>query len=169
MLSSSRGYVAVVIDKELQERFWSKVDTNGDCWEWKAFRRANYGRFWVPGLKLNVDAHRVSWMIVNGDISRGKNIMHKCDNPPCVRPTHLLLGTHRDNMKDMATKGRAPRMRGSLNGHSKLTDEQALIIRNTYTPGRGSIRGNRLELAQRFGISEKTVRRIAKGMAWQNL
>lgn len=86
------------------ERFWSKVGKTGtveypNCWIWMAYRnKKGYGRFRVQN-KMWL-AHRVSWSLSNGEIPKGKQILHKCDNPPCVNPDHLKLGTSVDNMRD---------------------------------------------------------------------
>lgn len=89
--------------------FWKKVNThNGNpelCWEWLWGRNANgYGVFKFDGKYIAT--HRVSWMIVNGDIPEGLYVCHSCDNRLCVNPNHLWLGTHQDNMDDMFQKGR---------------------------------------------------------------
>jgi hypothetical protein len=102
MLISERSVM-----KSVEERFWSKVNIPSlyACWEWTASKqRRGYGRF-----KLNSKpekAHRIAWSLVNGKIPEGMCILHKCDNPPCVNPLHLFLGTHADNMKDMRQKNR---------------------------------------------------------------
>lgn len=90
------------------ERFWSKVDRSGDCWEWQASRSTHgYGFFGRDGKVLY--AHRVSYEITNGLIPKGPkrlHVCHHCDNPPCVRPDHLFLGTASDNLNDAYRKGR---------------------------------------------------------------
>lgn len=90
------------------ERFWSKVDKTADCWEWQGVRRSErwpYGRFWFDGQL--VPAHHFAWVDAGGrPPDEGEILMHQCDNPPCVRPTHLRLGTQVDNMQDCIAKGR---------------------------------------------------------------
>ena len=87
------------------DRFFEKVDKSVDCWNWVgAKHQQGYGEIKIDG-KVHF-AHRVSWILVNGDIPDGLSVMHKCDNPSCVNPFHLEIGTHKDNMVDMAKKGR---------------------------------------------------------------
>lgn len=86
-------------------RFWPKVDKAGDCWIWKASkRRKGYGQFQLNGTM--VSAHRVAWQIEHGEIPAGLLVCHHCDNPSCVRPDHLFLGTNSDNQKDAGAKKR---------------------------------------------------------------
>ncbi|MCH8067616.1 MAG: HNH endonuclease [Nanoarchaeota archaeon] len=86
--------------------FFSKVDKSKDCWEWQARRSPDgYGEVGLNHKRYL--AHRVSYSISNGYIPQGMFVCHKCDNPPCVNPDHLFLGTADDNMKDMVSKGRA--------------------------------------------------------------
>lgn len=88
-------------------RFWEKVDQGeaDECWPWTASTdRYGYGQFHVDGRSLR--AHRVSYELANGAIPEGRLVMHTCDNPPCVNPAHLVLGTAAENMQDKVRKGR---------------------------------------------------------------
>ena len=92
------------------DRFWDKVDKSGRCWEWLAAKNSSgYGRLNNNGR--NHLAHRVAWILTNGPIPEGDHygticVLHHCDNPPCVNPAHLFLGTIQDNVNDMIEKGR---------------------------------------------------------------
>ena len=98
----------ISVDEKARRRFWSKVDTGPHpqgCWEWTVSRFDNgYGQFWLEGT--NRKAHRVSWLIATGEWPDENATRHRCDNRACVRYSHLELGTHQDNMDDMAARGR---------------------------------------------------------------
>lgn len=89
-------------------RFWSKVNIPADptaCWEWQGTKtRKGYGQLGTAGRAQY--AHRVSWELHNGTIPNGLIVCHRCDNPPCVNPTHLFLGSYTDNLKDALAKHR---------------------------------------------------------------
>lgn len=89
----------------LRSRFWTKVNVSEQCWEWMGGANARgYGQLKVEGrMRL---AHRVAWDLASGPIPQGIDVLHHCDNPPCVRVSHLFLGTQRDNARDMVAKGR---------------------------------------------------------------
>src|SRR5258708_5631071 len=92
------------------ERFWEKVRKTQSCWLWTGAHKNGrwpYGVLGGPGDDSPRLAHRVSWELHHGPIPAGMNVLHKCDNPPCVRPAHLFLGTFADNTADMVKKGRA--------------------------------------------------------------
>ncbi len=86
-------------------RFWSKVNKTDNCWNWLACKtKDGYGRIFIKDKVLL--AHRVSWAIHDGQIPKGLQVLHRCDNPSCVNPAHLFLGTVSDNMRDSVAKGR---------------------------------------------------------------
>ena len=122
----------------------------GGCWEWQGTLDSNgYGV-----LKINYrqhKAHRVAYAAYVED-PKGMFVCHHCDNPKCINPKHLFLGTPADNMKDKATKGRASRFVGERNPMSKLTDEQtACVVDDSRT---------QREIAQAYGISQSRVSKI---------
>jgi len=89
-------------------RFWSKVRKAKGCWVWQAGgHKFGYGEFHLGGGSNYVRAHRFSWVLANErPVPKGMSVLHRCDNPLCVRPSHLFLGSQRDNVLDMVQKGR---------------------------------------------------------------
>jgi hypothetical protein len=96
-------------------RFWKKVtklNGNNACWVWtSSLNDGGYGQFWVGAVKRNLLAHRLAYVLTYGPIARGLLVCHRCDNPICVRPEHLFVGTVADNLRDMVRKGRHPEQR----------------------------------------------------------
>lgn len=164
--------------KSLMERFFEKVQKTQSCWVWTAARyRTGYGSIGLGDGRGSAKAHRVSWELHKGPIPNGIEVCHQCDNPLCVNPDHLWLGTHAENMRDMAQKKRStigdrnpsrlyPERvaRGERNGHAKLdeTDVHALRIMARCGQKHGDI-------ARVFGISSSLVSMIAAGKRWHHL
>jgi len=153
------------------ERFWKHVDCSGDCWLWTGPRhsRTQYG-FFRQGSRqelssISTYAHRVSWELTRGPIPEGLCVLHKCDNPPCVNPEHLWVGTHTDNMRDMMSKGRHVAHPGEANGSAKLTPEQVRDIRRRYVPRKVSLRS----LAEKYHVSESLVHALVTRRLWAHL
>ncbi len=147
--------------------FWAKVNKRGPitrpelghCWVWIAGATINgYGAFGI-GHQEEMLAHRFSWTIKNGPIPDGIYILHKCDHPPCVRPSHLFAGSQLDNLRDAASKGRIHT--------AKLTPEQVLVIRRATRPPMPA--GMIKYLAQEFGVSFASIYFIRNGKTYKNL
>jgi hypothetical protein len=156
------------------ERLWSKVDQSSRCWIWTSAKtKAGYGVFTYNRKVLL--AHRIIWELANGFIPDGLNVLHNCpdgDNPSCVNPAHLWLGTQRDNAFDMVAKGHAgcvrhPErvMRGSHHGNSKLIESQVLEIRRLYASGQY----RQGVIAHRFGISRSLIQKIILRKLWTHV
>lgn len=129
------------MNKNIEMRFWKHVDVRGEdeCWEWKACKdNRGYGKLSSTHKKSPLRAHRVSWEIHNGKIPNGLNICHKCDNPSCVNPNHLFLGTQRENMTDAYKKKKIDNYThgaGENNNSAKLTNAEVKKIREEYVNG----------------------------------
>ncbi len=161
-------------DKPAELRFWSFVDKDGPihpvlkskCWIWMGStsggRSLPHGSFGVKG-KL-VRAHRFSWELANGPIPPGKKCLHLCDNPRCVNPDHLHLGTQKENVQEMWERDRK-NVDGSNNPAAKLTDPQAMEIRTLYSyRGKGGL--TLTQLAHKFGVGTSTIHRVVTGQTW---
>lgn len=147
-LGSSRPTVA--------DRFWRKVEKTDTCWIWTgSVSPKGYGRLNVKG-KVQL-AHRVSYGLHHGEPG-GLVVCHRCDNPPCVNPAHLFIGTKADNTADMMAKGRGVQPSGDCNGMSKITEAQAVELRALRSDG-WLLR----EIADRYGLHASHVSRICSG------
>lgn len=146
-----------------QERFWLYVQKTETCWLWTgASLTAGYGVLGVSGRSTaNTLAHHVSWEIHHGAIPEAMQILHTCDNPPCVNPAHLFLGTDQENSDDKLSKQR--QARGETQGNSKLTPTLVYEIR--------SLKGHMTPTltAKKYKISKVTVWRIWQRLIWGHL
>lgn len=134
------------------ERVWERVAFGPGCWEWQGGRDLKgYGRVTV-GTKRK-KAHRVIWELANGPIPDGMRVCHHCDNPPCVRPDHLFLGTDKDNADDRDAKGRTGPRRGWQPGQRRSRGDQHWTRREPAKVPRG-------ERANRAALTEQQVRDI---------
>lgn len=139
------------------EHFWQLVDKSGDCWIWTRYKDSDgYGRVG----KKHVLAHRYAYQITNGLIPSGMEVCHSCDNPACVNPAHLWLGTHKENVHDSISKGRFFREEARK---TKLTSNQVQEIRTRYDAGGIS----QSALAREYGASVSTIRFAVHRKTWK--
>lgn len=151
-------------------RFWPKVDVGEPdaCWPWTGpiRGRSPYGAFKAD--RTTHGAHRVSWEIANGPIPAGLQVLHRCDNPPCVNPAHLFVGTRADNMRDAAAKGRLPlamiEQSGEKNVNARLTADVVRAIRADRAAGMKLV-----PLAEKYGVGYSTVRDVVHGRTWSHV
>jgi hypothetical protein len=172
-----------------EARFWKKVDKSGGpdaCWNWIASKTHGYGQVNIKGLTHK--AHRVAWIISNGQIPHngsyhGVCVCHNCpsgDNPACVNPAHLFLGTSGDNNRDKENKGRGnhpqgdahgsrlhpeSRPRGEANKKAKLTAAQIIEIRALYASGGTTLK----KLAAQFGVTFGVINKIVNRKIWKHI
>jgi len=151
--------------RPLTEWFWEKVAKGPGCWEWQAARYTNgYGCIDIRRpYRLRTTAHRVAWALTYGPIPAGLFVLHRCDHPTCVRPDHLFLGTHTDNMRDMVAKGRARPRSGESNGLARLTEVAVRAIR--ANPDGLSARA----LARQFGMHASTIQQVQHRETWRHV
>jgi ribosomal protein L40E len=157
-----------------RERFWSYVDKSGDCWEWTGCDNGHgYGVFGVANDSKA--AHRVSYEMEHGPIPEGMEVCHHCDNPCCVRPSHLFLGTQADNMRDMYSKGRQSssevrsegarrQPRGEEHHFATLSNEEARQIWQLHLTGM-----RKVDMAQRLNVKVNAVYRVTNSDCWAHV
>ena len=149
--------------RPLAERFWEKVDVRraDECWiRLASTKQGGYGKI-TSGDGRILLAHRVSLHLTNGSVPKGMVVCHHCDNPGCVNPTHLILGTQADNIRDMHAKGRGNPPRGCQHPNARLTDDIVADIR-------ADLRNHR-QLAREYGIGKSTVGMIKAGVKWNHV
>ena len=154
----------------LEKRFWPKVKKGGpdECWEWQGSLDGHgYGKISSFRNQSPYRAHRVSYFLHHGHLSRSLDVCHRCDNPKCVNPAHLFAGTHAENMADLAKKGYANDLAkgkpGELNNSAKLTLKDVSEIKKQLALGVTA-----RAIAKNYPVCPSMIRRIATGKAWRN-
>jgi hypothetical protein len=138
-------------DEKLTRRFWAKVERTGGpdaCWPWTASTTNGSGYIRI-----------VLWEMTTGIDPGELHVLHRCDNPPCCNPKHLVLGTHAENMADRDAKGRMAR--GAGQPRAKLTEADVIEIRRSDDMQK--------DIADRFGVSAATISRIRAGLEWRHV
>lgn len=148
----------------LETRFWGRVDKRGedDCWNWTGCVSRGYGIIHAWGKYQRVP--RVSYQMFKGEIPDGMFVCHTCDNPLCINPKHLFVGTPKDNMQDMIRKGRKVICPGESNGVAKLTSEEAIKIYLLKDSGMSQI-----EVGKMFGVGFRTISEIWLQHQWKTV
>lgn len=150
------------------ERLWTDRRLEGDCLVYTGGHvngRSGHRMVWDRDAGRYRIAHRVLWEHLHGPIPEGLVVRHSCDNPPCVNPDHLLLGTVADNNRDRDERGRHVALKGEANGTSKLTDEKVRQIRRLAARGIMSQKA----IGERFGVSQRAVWSILAGKSWTHV
>lgn len=151
-----------------QERFERYVspEPNTGCWLWggASDSRSGYGYF-NAGSKRTTKTHRFAWERAHGQIPAGMHVCHRCDQPACVNPAHLFLGTHAENMADREAKKRNRPPRGESHGMAKLTAVSVIAIRALVAAGAAS----RREIGRRHGVTGETVRAVVAREIWAHV
>lgn len=168
------------------DRFWSHVDKTSDCWLWTGRAdRDGYGEFVVNAkgrrngrpVQKHMRAHRLAWELEHGPVEHGLVVMHLCDTPACVRPSHLSIGTQRDNVRDCATKGRIAKgdrhasvtrpecvRRGEDHHNASITSKDVREIRARIALG-----DSPTAISTSMGINRSIVYSIKYGRSWRSV
>ena len=151
----------------VEERFWRRVKKTDGCWEWQGSRHPNGHGYFSAGRASVGYAHRAAWEFVHGPIPFGLFVCHHCDNPPCVRPDHLFLGTQNDNVQDAVSKGRMSR--GESHHAAKLTEAAVREIRVAEVGWTQSRQSLARALAPRYGVTSFAVKAVLQRNRWRHI
>jgi hypothetical protein len=152
--------------RPVAERFWEKVDKGAGadgCWLWKErLSPGGYGLFFLSKKRGTARAHRVAWELTNGPIPAQIFVCHSCDNPRCVNPAHLFLGTPADNVRDRDMKGHTAC--GERTKACTLTNALVIEIRKLYAQG-----VRQVQIARLFGLKRERVWNIVHRYGWKHI
>lgn len=153
-------------DEEFKHWFLARVTKTDSCWLWKgSLDRDGYGATKIADVRLK--AHLAAYFLFVGDFEDGKFVCHKCDNPTCVNPSHLFLGTHQDNERDKDLKGRRPVTHSHMT--TDLTNEDVLAIRKQFNEISGTALQRYLQISEQFECSARIVERIIKRQSFKHV
>lgn len=162
------GRLKLLPKLSLQERFWKRVGISprNQCWPWQGGASSEgYGHVSIDGAMKK--ATHLSWFVHHGEwpSDLGMMMLHKCDNPICVNPAHLFLGTNADNSRDRSRKGRGRHPVGSDHGKAKLTEQDVRAIRQLYATTSATY----TTLGNRFGVNKTTIMQIVRRRTWKHV
>lgn len=151
-----------------EKGFWEKAvqDRDTGCLIWSGgLNRDGYGRFRFNGIRYL--SHRLAWILIKGEISEGLLVCHKCNNPPCINPLHLKLGTDADNQAYSYECGRSvdpPKHEGETHPSAKLTEQGVVLLRRMMEEGCSNV-----EISRLVGVNHQTVSKIRHRKLWKNV
>lgn len=148
--------------KSAIKRFYAKIKKTRFCWIWLG--RKNLKGYGMFDFNNGVLAHRFSYYLHIGEIPKGLCVCHSCDNPSCVNPRHLWIGTHSDNRENARVKNRLPSLKGSKNGNSKLIEEQVIEIKRLLKENISMTK-----ISKQFNISFGSVANIKIKKTWKHI
>jgi hypothetical protein len=163
--SKVRKHHPIVLTSSLRRRFWKYVAVRGpdDCWKWRGSLSRGYGVIGSGQGGVDLRAHRVAWAIEHGDPG-DLYVCHHCLQPACCNPAHLFLGTHLDNMRDAAAKGRFRPPRGERQHFAKLSSRKVRAARKRREDGESYE-----SLARRYGVTIAAIRFAVIGETWKHV
>jgi hypothetical protein len=177
-MSELRVVVPMIPPSRYAARFNRYVSKTDSCWIWTGSRSKGYGDFTIRHVKFK--SHRIAWVLATGQWPPDNLcVLHRCDNPSCVNPDHLFLGTNADNVADRHAKGRDARVSGDANGsrlhperlpsgvdhhRSKINPDKAREIRSAWRSG-----ARQVDLALRYGLNQGTVSAICRNVIWKEV
>lgn len=152
--------------KAMSERLADKYVESGDCWIWTGAKNKNGYGCVSTGKGTSTTAHKASYQVHVGPVAEGLDVCHKCDNPSCINPKHLFLGTRKENMQDSKRKGRQnpARAKGEETGSSKLTNDQVISVFKSAKAG-----VSLSQIAKTYNVRKQTIWSIAHGKSWTHI
>lgn len=157
----NKSYRTLSVRERFEQYIFYSPD---DCWYWTgSCTKGGYGTFSIQPPRKTLSSHRASYELYKGEIQDGLLVCHKCDNPKCVNPDHLFLGTRKDNAQDCAKKKRS--LQGTRNHFSVLTEEQVREIRLSSKEKPMPLK----MLSEKYNVIRATIWHILKGKTWKHL
>jgi hypothetical protein len=152
------------------ERFWIYVEKTDECWLWHG-PRADSGHGFIMHRGKKLYAHRVSYKLHRGPLTKGMSVLHSCDVPFCVKPDHFFLGTQTDNMLDMWAKGRGKNgtLPGSRNSNARLTEERVQLLKLTPRFPQETDNAYYTRIGDEYGVGRQSIRKIFLGRTWKHV